>query len=203
VRDYLSLLLALLPRGDAWPREVGTFLHRLMDAVSAEFKRVDTAATDLMRELDPTTTSLFLPEFERELDLPGSCLELPPTDDLRRLAVTARETALGRQDAPYYIEVAAALGIEITITDERPFEMGLNGMGDGVGGNEYRHVFTVSVIGYVDAATSNILVCNINFLKPAHTVALFQYFGPLFLDGYDDGAVLLTEDNQRLSVRYL
>lgn len=71
--DYAAHLAAHLPQGDAWPREAGTPLDRLMAWAGDGLARVDQRVLALLREADPRFTLELLAEWEDEYGLPDPC----------------------------------------------------------------------------------------------------------------------------------
>lgn len=118
---YLTQLQALLPRGAAWTRDPEAVLTKLLQALAAEFARIDTRAGNLLLECDPRLTTELLPDWERVAGLPDACVGQPETLTDRRAALHARITAAGGQSATYFISLAATLGYAITVTEFRPY----------------------------------------------------------------------------------
>lgn len=177
VRDYVATLRALLPPGRAWNRERHSRTDDVLTAIGDELGRVDGRAGDLMREIDPRTTTELLDEWESELGLPGECITDPAasTDEERRGAIIAQLLSTGRQDEQYFIDILAGFGVTATIVNEMPFEMGISGMGDPVGGSEWRHVWRIVTGDDVSPAMVEAIKCAINRYKPAHTVVLYDF----------------------------
>jgi uncharacterized protein YmfQ (DUF2313 family) len=106
----------------------------------------------------------------------------------RRNALVAKLTQLGGQSRQYFIDLAAALGYEITITEFQPFTVN-SGVNDPLCDTEWRFVWQVNASqdtirrfsvqsGVNDPLASwgnDQLECVINRLKPAHTIVLFAY----------------------------
>lgn len=176
VRDYAAALRALFPLGRAWNREVDSRTGQVIRAIADELERVDGRAGDLMAEIDPTTTTELLDEWESELGLPGPCggVGMGNTDEDRRAAIIAQLLATGRQDEAYYLEILEGFGFTGHIVHEEPFEMGVHGMGDPVGGSEWRHVWRIVTDQIPGDDLQKSIECAINRYKPAHTVVLFD-----------------------------
>lgn len=189
--DYLEQLKALLPPGQAFPREAGTTLHDLLDGMSIELARVDARGNALPLEANPSSTVELLTDWERVAGLPDKCSgTLEETIQGRKQALLAKLTSTGGQSIAYFTELAAALGYEVTIEEFRPFRAGLSRAGDALTNGAW--VFTWRVRAAATAIISfragmsvagerlrtwgnDTLECKINQLKPAHTVALFAY----------------------------
>jgi hypothetical protein len=92
---------------------------------------VDGRAADLLeRESDPRITVELLPDWERNWGLPDPCYTAPQTVAQRQTALIARMTLWGSQSRQWYIDFAAFLGYTITITEYRPWMVGLDRCGD-------------------------------------------------------------------------
>jgi uncharacterized protein YmfQ (DUF2313 family) len=189
--EYREQLKALLPPGQAFPRDAGTTLHDLLDGMSIELARVDDRASVLPQEVNPTTSLELLPDWERVAGLPDKCSGvLEETLQGRRNALLTKLTSTGGQSAEYFIELAASLGYMVTIEVFRPFRAGRSVAGDALTNGPWSHTWlirapAVSVTEFragLSAAGERLrtwgndtLECKINLLKPAHTIALFAY----------------------------
>lgn len=116
--DFQAAALNLLPRGWAWPRDLGTKLAKAMGAVGDMFAHFHADASLIVDvELYPPTTQLLLAEWERDYGLPDPCTPQPQTYEQRIAALLARITDQGSLSRQKYIDLAAALGFPITITE--------------------------------------------------------------------------------------
>lgn len=189
--DYLAQLQALLPQGQAWPRDADAALTQLLRAWADEQARVDGRAADLVEEADPRTTAELLADWERVAGLPDPCVEAlagTQTTAQRRAALVAKLTTIGGQSAAYYIALAASLGYAITVT-----EFDLHDVDSDVDAPLYGEPWqfawqvnaaqdTIGVLAVTDSVEdplawwgNELLECVISRLKPAHTNALFAY----------------------------
>lgn len=140
---------------------------------SAEGKVLDQAGFDaLYTEMDPRTVDSMLLDWEIMAGLPDPCVDAGQTKEARRMALLAKLINLGGQSIAYYINLAAALGYTITVTE-----------------GPAAHVWTIhtSLDNYweftvTDSAAdplaywgNQILECVINRLKPAHTRVIYSY----------------------------
>lgn len=193
--SYRAHLQALLPPGMAFPRAPGAMLSKLLDALAAEFARVDARGWQLIDEADPRSALELLGDWERVCGLPDACTaELATTLQERRAAVVDRLTAVGGASKDYFIALAEAMGYAIEIDEYRPFVAGLSRCGDVLkGGHSVRHQWRVRVTGprYVHfrAGVSQAgdrlgkivraedLECKLKRFKPAHTHLIFSYLG--------------------------
>lgn len=189
--EYTELLKSLLPPGQAFPREGGTNLELVLSGLAPEFVRVEGRADRLALEVNPLEASELLSDWERAAGLPDKCAgTLETTVQGRRNALVAKLTSTGGQSKAYFIEVAAALGFKVTISEFRPFRAGLSQAGDPLTNGDWAHVWrinapTTTVISFRAGQSSagealrawgnDSLTCKIDQLKPAHTLALTGY----------------------------
>lgn len=189
--EYREQLLALLPPGQAFPRENGTTMDALLDGMSQELARVDARGEALIIDGNPMTTSELLSDWERVAGLPDKCAgTLEETTQGRRNALVTKLAGTGGQSVAYFIGVAASLGYTVTIEEFRPFRAGWSYAGDPLSNGDWIFTWLVrapaetvitfkagqSVAGEALATWGNdTLECKINSLKPAHTLALFAY----------------------------
>jgi uncharacterized protein YmfQ (DUF2313 family) len=189
--EYREQLKALLPPGQAFPRDPGNTLHDLLDGMSIELARVDGRASVLPQEANPASTLELLPDWERVAGLPDKCSgTLEETIQGRRNVLLTKLTSTGGQSAEYFIGIAASLGYTVTIEEFRPFRAGMSVAGDALTNGPWAFTWlirapAVSITEFragLSAAGERLrtwgndtLECKINQLKPAHTVALFAY----------------------------
>lgn len=129
--DYAAAFLALLPRGQAWPKEPGSTLERATSGLSAYWGFVDGRAGDLIeRECDPRKTIELLRDWEIAFGLPDPCLQEPLTISERQRVLVQRMTLLGAQSRAWFIEVAAWLGHTIRIGEYAPWMCGVSRCGE-------------------------------------------------------------------------
>jgi uncharacterized protein YmfQ (DUF2313 family) len=130
--DYRDAYLELLPQGQAWPKHaMGSVLWQTCDGLNNYWGWVDGRAADLLEiESDPRSTVELLPDWERNWGLPDPCYTAPQTIAARQQALVARMTLLGSQSRQFYIDFAKQLGYDITISEYRPFMVGIDGCGD-------------------------------------------------------------------------
>ncbi|CUR45496.1 FIG121501: Prophage tail protein [Alloalcanivorax xenomutans] len=175
MNDFTNQLVLLQPPGIGLPTEPDSGWYQLLAGLAAEFERIDGRSADLTKEitLQPGAIEL-LDEWEDALGINDD--PIVPTDpDDRRNNVVAKLSAIGGQTLAYFIGIAQRFGVKTSTVEERPFEMGVHGMGDPVGGDEWRHVWSVLTTDVVSSDVRAILERAINRYKPAHTVALFDY----------------------------
>lgn len=191
VDQYREQLKALLPPGRAFPRDPGTNLDSLLDAMARELARIDARADRLTVEARPDSTSELLVDWERVAGLPDNCAGiLQSTLQGRRADLVTKLTSRGGQSRAYFIAVAAALGYTITITEFRPFRAGYSEAGDGITNGDWVYTWRANgpetTINYFRAGLSrageplatwgnDTLECRLRQIKPAHTILQFAY----------------------------
>ncbi len=188
--DYQQALAALLPEGAAWPREAGSVLMRLLGALAVELERVDARAALLMAETDPASTTELLADWERVVGLPDPCVTQAQTVAERRAALEGRLTSIGGQSMPFFLQLAQRLGYTVTI-DEFASAAAATAAGISFTGDEWAHTWRVNVPSTVGitpfragsgaageplrAWSNEVIECQFNRLKPAHSRLLFAY----------------------------
>jgi uncharacterized protein YmfQ (DUF2313 family) len=125
-------MLSLLPRGQAWPRYIGSTLVQTIDGLAGYWGFVDSRAADLLEiESDPRTTFELLPDWERAWGLPDPCFADPLTIAARQQILVLWMTMLGAQSRQFFIDILASrLGYTVTITEFAPFMAGVSNCGD-------------------------------------------------------------------------
>jgi len=130
--DYRDAFLALLPQGQAWPKHaLDSVLWKTCDGLNNYWGHVDARAGDLLeQESDPRSTLELLPDWERAWGLPDPCYEAPGTIGERQRELVLRMTMIGAQSRDFFIYIAGWVGYDITISEFRPFMVGLDRCGD-------------------------------------------------------------------------
>jgi uncharacterized protein YmfQ (DUF2313 family) len=175
VERYVSHLKALLPPGAAWPREIGTNLHKFLQGLAAEPARIHERVEDFLAEADPTRAVEMLPEWETTWGLPDTCTGKLATLGERRATLLSRIVSIGDQRPGYFISLAARVGYTVTITEN-------------INGDHY--VWRVNApavsVRWARAGQSRagdrirswgneLLECTILAANPAHLTVLFGY----------------------------
>lgn len=113
---YANQLIALLPRGDAWPRDPDGPIYSLMVGLSQELQRIDDRAAQLLSESLPSEISDTLDQWETDLGLPEGCN--PPDDIAQRLAsVQQKHRMYGSQSRAFFKQLADAFGVTTEILE--------------------------------------------------------------------------------------
>jgi uncharacterized protein YmfQ (DUF2313 family) len=185
--DFLAVIRKLLPSGAAWPTDPLSTMMKYMGALADIMGAQQALAATLSeREADPSLTIELLPHWEVRYGLPDPCSPAGATLDQRHAALMSKIAATGGQSAAYYISVAAAMGVPITIETFTPFVAG-SPCGAGLYGAPWRFAWRVhspaSSITHFHAGSgageplatwgNAALICRIQRIKPAHTTVLF------------------------------
>jgi uncharacterized protein YmfQ (DUF2313 family) len=188
--QYRDQLMALAPTGQALPTDTDSVWARLLLALAGELARLDGRADDLVDEADPRTALEMLADWERVCGLPGACSQDIETIQDRRRACHMALAAQGGQSALYYIDMAAALGVVVTVKEFRPFRAGAAVAGDPLTNGDWIYAWSVrapaTTVQYFQAggnaagdALANwgneALECRLSRLAPAHTILIFVY----------------------------
>jgi len=189
-----NTLASFLPTGGAWPRDLDSFLMKLVEGLAVEFADVEELIKLLLEEADPNTAQHTLVEWERALGLPDECSNVATTIQERRLAIVAKYLNEGGQSKAYFQALAQAYGYSVTIEEFRPFVFGISRVGDRLNGPAtVRHFWRVTVSDprvtwfrfgqsqfgdpLAKIARAEDLECIFQRLKPAHTTLIFNYSG--------------------------
>ena len=138
-----GLMMALLPHGIIWPREAGATLPTIVNAMLPTVARINARAATLLQEAPYGSLTELLPEWEAALGLPDPCAGIGPSITQRRRAVAAKLAARGGQSVPYFITIAAQLGIAVTIQEFSPFRAGMR-VGQRVYAENWAHAWHVT-----------------------------------------------------------
>lgn len=191
VEDYLQALIALAPKGDAWPLDEGdSTLRDLLYGLAEEWARLDARTQALLNEADPRTTTECIDDWERVLELPDNCGIAPDSLQKRRAAAAAKYGAIGGQTIDYFIQLAAIFGFTITIEEYRGFRAGAGRCGESLAPADvifyWKITAPLETISHFRPGAStagdplvgfgnDALECLINKYKPAHTEPIFAY----------------------------
>lgn len=194
--EYAEALAALLPTGEAWPRDSDSVPMRFVDGLAGIWGDVDGRADDLLvRESDPRLTIDMLPDWERAFGLPDDCMGPATTIEERRSRLLQRMTVEGGQSRAFFIGLATLLGYTIGIEELSPIMGGISRGGESeweAGAPDIRFYWIVHVtaepiwwfrggIGeggkdhHAEFAAVLDLECLFRRYKPAHTQVLFDY----------------------------
>lgn len=189
--DYTEAIQALMPQGLAWPRDPKSVQAAVCRALAKSFERSDTEAQSIISGAFPPTATIMLKEWENALGLPDDCsISEMDSISMRRRAVTSKFISTGGLSRSYYINVAAALGYTITITQFRPAVAGQSVCGDPINGEEWPFTWRINApettikYAFVGLAYcgdplaswgNKHLECALNKIAPSHLNLLFSY----------------------------
>jgi len=195
--EYLEMLQSLMPKGKAWNTEKDSVLYEFLYSIAQEFYRLEDRWEDLFLERDTRYTDELISKHEYDFGLPDECTDSSATLSERRNECHTKLIARGGLNKQYYIDLAAANGYEIQITEFTPFWCGLGVCGDLCGDQWVIFVWEVTInfaggtLTYFTSGGSvsgdplvrvsgiDTLVCLLNKYKPAHTIIKYV------LDGYE------------------
>ncbi|MCA1452827.1 DUF2313 domain-containing protein [Bradyrhizobium sp. BRP22] len=129
--DYAEAMQALLPLGQAWPRGEDSVLMKVVGGLTRIWGDFEIRASKLLEvESDPRITLELLPDWERNWGLPDPCWSQAKSIGERQRELVLRMTMLGAQSREFFIGLGSYLGYSITISEYRPFMVGLDRCGD-------------------------------------------------------------------------
>lgn len=188
--EYRAALSALAPQGAAWSSAPDSVFQTFLGALAQEFARLDQRAAQLWEEVDPARTLELLAAHEGVHGLPDPCVTSSQTVAERRKALEGRMTSVGGQSAAFFVGLAYRLGYSVTIEQ---FASAADATAAGVSfsGDEWAHIWRVNVpttVGVTEfragagavgeplrAWSDEVIECQFNRYKPAHTRLLFAY----------------------------
>lgn len=211
LRDAQEEARALAPRGEAWSEDDRSTWVRLLAGLSTWRARSDVRASELLEESDPRTASETLADWEEALGLPDECLPEPGSVSERRALVISRAVGIGGGSRRFFVQLAAAIGAPVTITegDGEAFRAGAGRAGDDLGTELQNFVWTVHApatlvrearAGQLRAGDpirtfgSELLECVIRRAAPAHTFVRFAYAGTCHLEVLDHTGAAVRVD---------
>jgi uncharacterized protein YmfQ (DUF2313 family) len=188
--DYLNALQALMPRGRVWPKDPCSVQSQTLACYAPTFVRSNQSAANLLVDAFPSTTVAMLPEWQSTLGLPDPCAGESPTLQQQQAQVVARLTNSGGQSVAFFIAYAKSLGYDVTVTQFAPFRAGQSRAGDPCCSVAWAFTWQINAppetITYFSAGISSadeplalwgnsVLECELNEIKPAHTILNFTY----------------------------
>jgi len=191
VSTILQSLIAKLPTGLGLGFRGGN-IDVVLEAAATPIADIEAGAEAMMIEVDPRAANNFLADFERVLgpDPCGRDLGGLSVADRQRLA-HQRWTATGGQSIPYLIQLAAKLGVTITIEEFWPSRTGVLRTGQPLRAEGCQFVFRVQIPGLVTVVNFKVgasragqslgsfqvssIECDLRRVKPAHTQIIFAY----------------------------
>lgn len=182
--DYKNMLIALLPKGEAWD---SADIVPQMTALAEELARIDARLAALIEESDPRTVTELIDEWETDWSLPTECTGPLDTLEKRRDALINRIRTTPDQSRQTYIDFAEQAGYTITITEYSA--------GDAVPGHPEIPTADAAFVVQINSALTGFddremgddmgepfatwgdtfLECTLRELSQAHHVLIFAY----------------------------
>ncbi len=190
--DLADLFLRLLPRGRVWPKTSDAIQAGAVTALTPTYSRLLLRDNHLLTDAFPATTVELLPEWEFSLGLPDPCAAANQTIAQRQAQVVARLTQSNGPSLASLTAFAAALGYAITISEYTPARYGRQKYGQPMYGPDWAFAWkittaavTITPAQYGKARYSDpyrtwgggVLECEMERLKPAHTIIVYSYTG--------------------------
>jgi uncharacterized protein YmfQ (DUF2313 family) len=181
---YLKLFQSLLPKGKLWNRTPNSMTTKLLRGFAEELSRASLRAEDLFNESVPSRVSELIDEYEYDLGLYDKNLGLTTAERIE--SIVAKFYQYGFSHKEYFISIAADLGYTITIEEFSPFFVGLSTVNTPIGPLRNIHFWLVWVT-IEEGIKYNLqeLMDTINAVKPAHTIALYDFKGREFSNAFD------------------
>ncbi len=181
---YLKLFQSLLPKGKLWNRSPSSLTTKMLRGFAEELSRVSLRAEDLFNESVPSRVSELLDEYEYDLGLYDKNLGLTTAERVE--SIVAKFYQYGFSHKEYFISIASDLGYTITIEEFSPFFVGLSTVNTPIGPLRNIHFWLVWVT-IEEGIRYNLqeLMDTINAVKPAHTIALYDFKGREFSNAFD------------------
>ncbi|MFA5397430.1 MAG: putative phage tail protein [Methanogenium sp.] len=181
---YLKLLQSLLPKGKLWNRNSNSWMAKVLRGFAEELSRVSLRAEDLFNESIPSRVSELIEEYEYDLGLYDKNIGL--TTQERIASIVAKFYQYGYSHKEYFIGIAADLGYTITIEEFSPFFVGSSTVNTPIGPLRNIHFWLVWVtVEYGINYNIQELMDTLNAVKPAQTIALFDFKGRQFSNAFD------------------
>lgn len=165
--DFLAAAQGLLPRGAAWPRDLGRVLTSFWQAIGDTLAAHAASAAHLLVDAFPPTTVQLLPEWQKTLGLPDPAWPPAPTPAEQQDQVWIKFVVVGGQSAGYFTDLAASFGESVTVKSRAPFRCGQSKCGQTCGTTEQFFVWDVEA---PDTALQGVF----NQMKPAHTLCVLN-----------------------------
>jgi len=136
---YRETLLGLLP-----PVSYARTAPRIRAQAQIDGKALEEVqehGLTVTNAINPATSGDMLLDWERVLGL----IPDGKTRQERILAVLAKLNETGGLSIPYFVQLAAAAGYQIQITEPQPFRAGVNRVGDRLGHEDVIYVWRVNI----------------------------------------------------------
>ena len=191
-REYFQALKLLLPPGPAWDLDDNCFFIKMLNLASREFARIDADIGTLIREADPRTASVTIPDWFKHWGIPDTCLKAytdATLEDYRKVLVTKYATQ-GFTFTELVEVIGQALGyshvcisnFNVFKVNSRVFERVYSPKWSNwfltitVDKNNSRHFLSTSRVSERLEEWGDVLFeCLIKQLAPCHVDVIFQY----------------------------
>ncbi|MDX4117954.1 putative phage tail protein [Providencia rettgeri] len=191
VEDYTKALISLAPQGLAWNWKPNSVMRAVLRGIARSYQSSDLDAIQLLSGAFPKTATVMLQEWEKTLGLPDDCA-IGEMDSLpkRQGAVVSKLVNTGGLSKSFFINYAAELGYEVTISEFRPARCGLSTCGAPLNGEDWPYVWRLNAgnttMSYAKVGLSycydplrtwgnRYLECKFNLLSPPHTILQVSY----------------------------
>ncbi|WP_447077664.1 YmfQ family protein [Shewanella algae] len=188
VTQWTASLMAQMPRGILWPREVTLDLSKYAAGYAPRLERAEASADELLYEMRPETTTKLLDEWEEYLGLPECKSDLGNNIEYRRYAVVEKYHRKGGLQAWNVQKLATDLGFTVEVDEAFPHHC-LRGCTYPLWGPQYRYIMRVTVYGIPGAymtclddvltplltSDAGVLECTLNRYKLAGLYYEFYY----------------------------
>ncbi len=171
MREHLTAIYALLPRGKVWPLEPGdsSSLDGLLDALAQEFDRIDADADGQLADFFPDEAVASLPDWERILGLSAGSL----TDEQRQAQILSKLRRRGDPTLANVTTIAQSWGPGITVSvgNYPLFVMNIGRMGGSLRSEAWTTVIDIYYPGAYSAEFESTMIASV----PLHTTIFFTH----------------------------
>jgi uncharacterized protein YmfQ (DUF2313 family) len=165
--EYAVSLHKHMPRGPAFPRELGTVQDLTLTGLANCFATLNLDANDLLIDAFPATAVQLLPEWEETCGTPGTGTTLE-----REAAVMAVLEAEGGSTVAFFRGLVLSYGFSKCTITQYTFSTVQSGVGQHLSSVQNPFYFMVNAWGAGDQLD---MEAAVNRFKPAHTLAVFTY----------------------------
>ncbi|MBO2698102.1 YmfQ family protein [Shewanella algae] len=188
VEQWTNSIMAQMPRGILWPREVKLDLNKYAAGYAPRLEGAELSADELLNEMRPETTTKLLDEWEEYLGLPECKTDLGNNIEYRRYAVVEKYHRKGGLQAWNVQRLATDLGFTVEVDETFPHHC-LRSCTYPLWRPQYRYIMRVTVSGIPDAymtclddvltplltEEAGVLECTLNRYKLAGLYYEFYY----------------------------